>query len=467
MKQNPQKARGTRMKTLDIARRAGRNLRQAKGRTILTALAISVGAFTLTLALAIGAGTRSYFAKFMETNINKQTLMITKDESMTKIGGGVSSGPKEYDPSAKTYDGGPSFKTLSMSDLEKIRADKDIVEVLPMYQVSIKYFTYQGLDKKFTSTVDVYDKSIRNEALSGNLPKLGEMIKNDEIVIPESYLSTLKIKNPEDAIGKSVTLRVERQMQQLAQEDVTRILSTEGIEGLARATQTEAKDITYKIRAVTQKPATALNSSDKLTISDVQAKELSDYITMGTSSYQRYMTAIGFVKDGVVPETVRDRLKKDGFPTLSAKDLQGMLFTLVNVMQAIVAGFGVLALIASIFGIINTQYISVLERTSQIGLMKALGMSNKAVGKLFRYEAAWIGFLGGVMGALIAIVAGLLLNPMITEKLKLGAGNSLLEFQPLPIILLIVFLVLIAIVAGWFPSRKASGLDPIEALRTE
>ena len=64
---------------------------------------------------------------------------------------------------------------------------------------------------------------------------------------------------------------------------------------------------------------------------------------------------------------------------------------------------GILALIASVFGIINTQYISVLERTQQIGLMKALGMRGKHVAKLFRYEAASIGLLGGVIGAALAL----------------------------------------------------------------
>lgn len=91
-----------------------------------------------------------------------------------------------------------------------------------------------------------------------------------------------------------------------------------------------------------------------------------------------------------------------------------MIFIIVNVLQSIVIGFGALALIASVFGIINTQYISVLERTQQIGLMKALGMRRKDVSKLFRYEAAWIGFLGGVIGSGLAYVVGMSFNPWIT-----------------------------------------------------
>ena len=144
-----------------------------------------------------------------------------------------------------------------------------------------------------------------------------------------------------------------------------------------------------------------------------------------------------------------------------------MIFSVVNILQGIVIGFGVLALIASVFGIINTQYISVLERTQQIGLMKALGTRGKDVGRLFRYEAASLGLFGGIIGAGLAIAVGMVLNPWITETLGLGDGNYLLIFEPLSILILILVLVIIAIVAGYFPARKAAKLDPIEALRTE
>ena len=129
-------------------------------------------------------------------------------------------------------------------------------------------------------------------------------------------------------------------------------------------------------------------------------------------------------------------------------------------------GFGILALIVSVFGIVNTMYISVLERTQQIGLMKALGASKRDIGRLFRYEAAWVGTLGGVLGVAGAWAGATAFNPMISEKLSLGE-YSLLIFQPLAALGVVASLALVAIVAGWLPSRRAAKLDPIEALRTE
>ena len=143
-----------------------------------------------------------------------------------------------------------------------------------------------------------------------------------------------------------------------------------------------------------------------------------------------------------------------------------MIFQFVNILQMVVGGFAVLALIASVFGIINTQYISVLERTGQIGLMKALGMRRRDVARLFRYEAAWIGFLGSAIGVGVALLAAWALNPLITKALDLE-GLHLLQFVPWQIAVMVVILVIIAVAAGFFPSRKASKLDPIEALRTE
>lgn len=160
-------------------------------------------------------------------------------------------------------------------------------------------------------------------------------------------------------------------------------------------------------------------------------------------------------------------LEANQYYSQTAKDAQGLLFTIVNTLQGIVVGFGLLALFASVFGIINTQYISVLERTSQIGLMKALGMPRRGIAKLFRYEAAWIGFLGGAIGSSLAVVLGTWANPSITKLIEIGEGNQVLVFVWWHILALVVTLMLIAIVAGWFPARKAARLDPIEALRTE
>lgn len=455
------------MKTRYIVRRAGRSLRHAKIRTLLTSLAIAVGAFTLTLSLAAGEGSRQYADKIISSNINPQSLFIVKDKSLVGEGGNVRGGGlQEYSETAEQY-GGMSIDTIAESELKKIENDDKIASVTPMYLVKAKYVTFQGDDGKYTSDITVFDTSVRAESVAGELPELGKNIADDEIVVPEDFLTTLKINDFDSMIGKKVTLHLVKQNQPPTPEELAAAKASEDPTALQKLVAVEEKDVSFKISAISKNSVTSLSASSSLFISKNQAKELSDYLTKDTPQYRNYAAVVAIAKDGVDPESAKASVEKYGVTARTAEDLQSFIFTIVNLLQGIVIGFGVLALIASVFGIINTQYISVLERTQQIGLMKALGMRGRDVARLFRYEAAWIGFLGGVIGSMLAIGLGLAMNPWITEQLKLGEGNYLLIFEPIPIILLIIGLMLVAIVAGWLPARKASKLDPIEALRTE
>lgn len=458
------------MRVFDIARRAARSLKSAKVRTILTSLAIAVGAFTITISLAAGEGARQYADKLIGSNVNPQVLFIVKDKSLF-TGGARQGGLREYDPDVGTLKSGVTLKQMTQKDVDMLVDRGDLENVIPVYNPQVKYLQFEGSNKKFSGEVSSYDSTITTEVTEGALPKQGVQLAANEAAMPASFADVLVeskvIQQPSDIIGKKVTLTVSGAATRPTADKIAAAFASGGEAAVAKLTAPTTKTITVKIVALTTQSATALNGSNALQVSATRAREIAEFSTKGTDSYQKYLGVTALAKEGVDPVSVKTQLEEKGYTTQTAKDLQGLIFTIVNTLQGIVLGFGVIALIASVFGIINTQYISVLERTREIGLMKALGMRGRHVSRLFQFEAAWIGFLGGVIGAIIAVVLGTLFNPLITKVLELGEGNVILIFQAVPIGLMIVALMIIAMLAGYFPARKAAKLDPIEALRTE
>lgn len=124
------------MKAIDLIKRGGRSLKNAKARTILTSLAIAVGAFTLTLSLAAGEGARQYAEKLIKSNVDPQSVFVAKDPSIFGEGGAPGGGGlKEYSVDATVY-GGVSFKSLTQADIDAIKSTPNVVSVLPTYIVN-------------------------------------------------------------------------------------------------------------------------------------------------------------------------------------------------------------------------------------------------------------------------------------------------------------------------------------------
>jgi len=455
------------MKTIDIMRRAGRNLRQAKGRTFLTSLAIAVGAFTLTLSLAAGQGAREYADNLLKNNIDPRALFIVKDAKITSTS--ASSSLQEYSDdlgSSAATGRSVAIKMMTTDDIKKLEGRSDIEQVIPIYQLQAKYVTFQGVDKKYVAPITYFDSSTLVEASAGTVPALGVQIGDDEILVPQEFVDTLNMR-AEELVGKKVTLIVTQSTATPTTDQITQAFMTGGDQAVKELLKPQTKEFSYMVRGVIKPSAMAITSNPRLHVSTNSAKAINDYANAGSAEGNKFFGVTALAKSDRNPETVKQAIQKDyGYTVQTAKDAQSLLFTFVNILQGIVAGFAMLALVASVFGIINTQYISVLERTSQIGLMKALGMRRRDIAKLFRYEAAWIGFIGGSLGVGLGLAVGWAANPVITKSLDLG-DSSLLIFVWWQLAILIVALIIVAISAGWLPARKAARLDPIEALRTE
>ena len=140
------------------------------------------------------------------------------------------------------------------------------------------------------------------------------------------------------------------------------------------------------------------------------------------------------------------------------------------VLQVIFGGVGAIALLVAAIGIANTMAMAILERTREIGLMKAIGATNRDVLSVFLGEAAGIGFIGGLGGVVLGWSAGQVLNVLALAYLAGqtaqtgGLPPSVAVYTPtwLPVFAL-VFATLIGLISGLYPALRAATLIPVNA----
>jgi putative ABC transport system permease protein len=465
------------MSTRDLIKRSGRSLKNAKLRTLLTALAIAVGGFTLFLTLAAGNGVREYTSNLVSSNFDPAELIVGRDPEISNSGA-PSSQPKEYDPSVTSFQGGGpnsslQIKQITREDIEKLEQNPDIEQVRESFNLNIRYVTREG-QKKYTGSAEAYNAAQKPDIFYGELPPNGD-IDAGSVILPDVYLDILEFNSPEEAIGQEIIVVAQQPFSTASLTNLFNLADESGAVNIndINPVDFEPKENTYRftVQAISRRPATSLAFGTlPLLINNQDAREMYDFTTESTTNYDQFVFVNVRVVNGDDKEKrdlVKADLVADGFYVQSSEDIQKTITQFVDILQGAVAALGLITLIASIFGIVNTQYISVLERTREIGLIKALGMSNKKVRLLFIFEAMWIGFIGGIIGILVAFIMGTILNPFIAEQLNLGEGNYLIIFDFWQMLILLVSLMLVGAAAGYLPARKAAKLDPVEALRAE
>lgn len=432
------------MSLLDVVRTAIANTFRSKLRTTLTIIAIFIGAFTLTITTAIGTGISSYIDNQVASIGATDVLTISKSPDAAV---NPDEGPALYDPEAATsatgFPGGSALapSVLTGTDIDSITTTEGIVDANAVVIVAPSYITRGGGDK-FELSANPTAAFTQADLAAGD--QLATSMSTNEVLLPGSYLDALGLGNADDAIGQIVTIGIPDYLGEMHEVDAT-VVGVQN-EPLFSSGAAFGQHLTDKLVEVqnTGQP---------------------------TNQPEGYLAAVAHIDPDVTPEqidTIQADLAEQGFTAQTVADQIGTIQTVINGIIGVLNAFAVIALIAAGFGIINTLLMSVQERTREIGLMKAMGMNNGKVFALFSAEAAFIGFLGSALGALVAIGVGTLISDVLATTLLADLeGLQVLQFAPASIVTIILVVMFIAFLAGTLPAHRASRQNAIDTLRYE
>jgi putative ABC transport system permease protein len=166
---------------------------------------------------------------------------------------------------------------------------------------------------------------------------------------------------------------------------------------------------------------------------------------------------------------VAREIRKLGVGAADAESSIKQQLTVFNILGLVLGGIGGIALAVAAIGVVNTMVMAILERTREIGVMRAVGAKRSTVRMLFTLEASLLGFLGGVVGVAagygLTRIANVVVNKQLASQ-NVQAHNII--GLPLWLILAVVGITtVIGMLAGLYPAARAARLDPVDALRYE
>ncbi|SDY85233.1 ABC transporter permease [Herbiconiux ginsengi] len=429
------------MNGFDLIRSAIGNSLRSKTRTVLTVIAIFIGAFTLTLTSGVGTGINDYIDSTLSSIGASDVMSVTKTPADAQ-----NDGPVEYDPDSSTVESdrpaGGDIEAITSTDLDTLAAVPGVLSVEPAVSVRADFVQYDG-GTRYQSAIGELVPGMSLELAAGEQPDASA--SDDQIAIPQSFVEPLGFADDADAIGKTLTIGITDAQGTQSTIDATIVgVSEPGLVGGTSAA-----------------PNTAL----------LDALHQTQSVGLTEKAAQTYASAtVRFDPDATDAQiaTLKADLKAAGYDGVTVEDQIGSFKTVIDAIILVLNGFAVIALLAAGFGIVNTLLMSVQERTREIGLMKAMGMSGGRVFGLFTIEAVFIGFLGSAIGVVIGMLAGTLANSVLSGGLLSALpGLSLVAFDPVSLGVIVLTVMGIAFLAGTIPALRAARQDPITSLRYE
>lgn len=399
------------MQIKDLLEISLQNFRNRKSRIFFTILGVSVAISAVLFLVSFGYGLQASLLQKITTTDSLLSLdVMSPDTELIK---------------------------LNQDTLDKIKKVEHVETISP-YIAYPGNLTLESLTSE--AMVNLIDKNYLN--FEGITPKFGKTFSDTDAnkIIVNNAISDLFNVKPEELVGKKIK--------------VTVFIPDETAEDSSNQLKSIELDKEFEIIGVIEDN----NTQGYLFI---QNKDVPNLTVSSYSSVKVKVDSESNLK------TVRDNLTTMGFLVSALSDTIDQANQIFGIIQIILGIFGTVALIVAAIGLINTMTISLLERTNEIGVMRAIGASPGDIMWLFLGESWMIGLLGGVFGIALGVAISQVFQFIINLISKSFGGEALNLFAyPLWFIFFIIILSSsVGLIGGFFPARRASKLNPLDALR--
>jgi ABC-type antimicrobial peptide transport system permease subunit len=504
------------MPFFDLLKLAIRNLREAKLRASLTTMGVLVGVAMIVTMVSFGLGLqRNTIARFKELDLfnemtvfgktladladvaNKQGARNKNANSNNNLNSNpnANSNPNtnqvrsQRDDTPNQRGGLPvdqkPERILDDKAVEEISKIPGVISVEPtiFLQVYVRANGFARRQQVGGAIVPNHSQRFKDFAAGNMLTSLDA----DEIATSEDFVNNFGFANPADAIGKTVDFLAPNKNKDeeeeipnfmgipLDDEESTPsdalVAKSFRIVGVLKRPETRggfrgflpSSDVYISV-----KTARAWRDENRDAMNEVAIQLARESGALKEGEQPGYATAVVRVSDPAVLPEVRKKLNSAGFGTFSIMDQLDEIRLVFLIINSALGVLGGISLLVASFGIANTMIMSILERTREIGIMKAIGAEDLEIKLIFFIEASVIGFVGGVLGCIVALGIDALANRLAYRFILQPQGASYVDFFALPPYLwvgAILFAVLVSITAALYPATRAARIDPVKALR--
>ena len=440
------------MRFWDLVSLITENLGRRKGRVLMTAIGVVIGTAAVVLLVSLASGLKQSATS---------NLYGIGDLSRIEVYPNYGEGPVMVEKVGGGGGGGPvsTAKMLTPIALQDIAAIPGVMQVIPRDYMYGQGMIKAGKLETWANMMGVATDSLENLGYPLNEGTL-QLQKGTAIVgswVPRNFY------DPNMRPGQD-PLEPPDLMNQRIKLELTK-WTNDGVE--------VKKTVTLTVTGVLQEARNEADGSIFVTMEDLTTWNEWFNGKRINRNKDGYSNVIVKAESPEVVMGVTDSINELGFMAYSPQSTVQGINSFFVVLQLIFGGIGAIALLVAAIGIANTMTMAILERTREIGLMKAVGATNRDVLSIFLGEAAGIGFLGGLGGILLGWGGSKVLNVLALQYLsgqsQMGMipTNFTTATPPWLLLFAIVFATLVGFLSGLYPALRAATLEPVMALKYE